>query len=66
MEENRNYSKCSENYLGMHEKRALIVNGPSKIMEMQAHVLFSECTHNSGAKLRTDGEIISEVAFQFS
>ena len=24
MEENRNYSKCSANYIGMHEKRALI------------------------------------------
>ena len=36
--------------LGMHEKRTLIVNDPSKIMKMQAHVLFSECTQNSGAK----------------
>ena len=50
LEENRNYSKCSENYIGMHEKRALIVNDPSKIMKMQAHVLFSECKQNSGAK----------------
>ena len=67
MEENRNYSKCSEKYLGMHEKRALIVNGPSKIIEMQSHAFYFWNAHKilvlSEAKW---DEIIYEVAFRFS